>query len=92
MSLAKTIFLGAIICFALPLMAVAQSSNPTTAGATPLCTNFDVWPSHLPLDNGFGNYDVAAIGTQNSREQFVFFGVANDTQCGPKMAIVSQAP
>ncbi len=93
MSLVKSIFLCAIVCLALPLMAVAQNSNPTTAGATPLSANFDVWPSHLPLDNGFGNYDVAAIGVnpETSREQFVFYGIANDAQCGPKMAIVSQA-
>jgi hypothetical protein len=93
MNLSKLIFLSVFVVMALPLMAVAQSSNPTTAGATPLSANFDVWPSHLPLDNGFGNFDVAAIGVnpETSREQFVFYGIANDAQCGPKMAIVSQA-
>lgn len=92
MSLAKSLFLGVIVCLALPLMAVAQSTDLTTAGATPLCANFDVWPNFLP-DSGFGGLDVGAIGvdTQSGHEEFVFGGMANDNQCGSKVAVVSQA-
>ncbi len=75
----------------LPLAALAQSTDPVLAGATPLSANFDVWPEFLPLNNDFNNYDISAIGVNSgtSREEFVLCGVSNDTQCGPKMAIIS---
>ncbi len=75
----------------LPLAALAQSTDPETSGATPLSSNFDVWPDFLPLNNDFNNYDITAIGVDaaTQREEFALFGVSNDTQCGPKMAIIS---
>lgn len=91
MTLAKRLVLCTLLGAALPVLALAQSTNPASVGATPLGPNVDVWPEMLTLDNGFGNYDVDAIGkdAQTQREEFVFFGVSNDAQCGPKKAVIS---
>lgn len=80
-----------LVATLLPASVLAQSTVPTTAGATPLSANFDIWPEFLPLNNGFHNYDLTAIGVDptTQREEFVVFGVSNDTECGPKMAIIS---
>lgn len=91
MTLTKRIALCTLLCSALPILALAQSTNPASVGATPLGTNVDVWPEMLALDNGFGNYDCDAIGKDpvTQREEFAFFGVSNDAQCGPKKAVIS---
>jgi hypothetical protein len=91
MSLSKSIFVGVIVCLALPLMAVAQSTNPAAVGATPAGPNFDPWPNYIPVDNSGWNFDVGALGadSQTGRQEFILFGQSNDGNCGPKTVIVS---
>lgn len=91
MRLSMSICACLFLCLALPLVAVAQSSNPASVGATPLTSNFDPWPNFLPVDNSGWNFDVGALGVdpQTGRQEFLLFGQSNDGNCGPKTVVVS---
>ncbi|MCG3196659.1 MAG: hypothetical protein GHCLOJNM_01135 [bacterium] len=88
MSLRKTLVVTLALCVLCPL-AMAQNTNLVTAGIDPLTNNVDVYPGFWPIDNKGSNFDVECIGRNPSttNEEFVIYGVANDSQCGPKKSI-----
>ncbi len=91
MSLVKSFLIIVFVCTMLPLMVVAQSTNPAAVGATPVGPNFDPWPNFLPVDNSGWNFDVGALGVDpvTQRQEFLIFGQSNDGNCGPKTVVVS---
>ncbi len=91
MSCFSKVLIILVLGLLMPALTMAQSTDPIGAGATPLSANFDIWPDFLPVNNDFNNYDISAIGadTETQREEFVVFGVSNDNQCGPKVAVIS---